>query len=466
MIKIFVLPSNRSVCSVYESVFSCHAGSVAVVFAVHCIALLVCLGAAIDISRWLHARQHTIAAIDTAVLAAARELQLNPTNVAGALATAEGFYRENVKERLRLASDSITFRTEENGNAVTASGAVYLSTTALTLLGIERLSLLNLSGSEFSRAVLGIGPREGTRLEVALALQISGSMTSSRMSDFKEAISNFVNMTVRPDQSECTSRISLVPFSGDVRVPADMIPRVREATHGNKISKSVSCGTRAPAGQGCTISYLLTPCMAERQGSERYSDAPPGKGKFMTPVYTLTGTCSTPGSGEIIPLSSDRDLIDQRIGDLTAGSGAAAQLGLAWAWYTLSPQWNSVWQGPVGNASDYGSDENIKVVLLVADSDFTTEYDADGVRTSAAGAGPAANGAASLQASTLCEAMKSSGIRIYTVAYGIDDGEPVIDVLRGCASSAAMFYRAEDGSQLKQALTDVALSLSRLHLTH
>jgi Flp pilus assembly protein TadG len=466
MLKLFVWRSNRSFYSVSWSDFACQAGSVAVVFAVQCIAILVCVGAAIDISRWFHARQHTIAAIDTAVLAAARELQLDPRNAAGALAAAEGFYRENVKERLRLASDSITFRTEDNDTAVTASGAVYLSTTALTLVGIERLSLLNLSGSEFSRAVLAIGPNGGTHLELALALDISSSMTSTRMSDFKEAMSNFVNMTVRPDQSERTSRISLVPFSGDVRVPADMIPRVREATHGNKISKSVSCGNRAPAGQGCTVSYFLTPCMAERQGTERYSDASPGKGKFVMPAYSLAGTCSTPGSGEIIPLSSDRDLITQRISDLKAGSGAAAQIGLAWAWYTLSPQWNSVWQGAASNASDYGSAENIKVVLLVADGEFTTAYDSDGVRTSSAGAGPAANGAAPLQASALCEAMKSNGIRIYTVAYGIDDGESVIDVLRGCASSAAMFYRAQDGSQLKQALTDVALRLSSLHLTH
>jgi hypothetical protein len=425
---------------------------------------MVCIGAAIDISRWLQARQQTIAAIDTAVLAAARELQLNPQNVAGALATAADFYRENVRERLSLASDTVTFRTEANNTAVTASGAVFLSTTALKLAGIDRLSLLSLSGSEFSRAVLSMGPRAGTHLEAAMVLDISNSISSAKMDDLRQAVGNFVEMAIWPDQANFTSRISVVPFTGDVRIPAEMVARVREPGRPDLISIPVICSARAGPGQVCSISYRQTPCMAERQGIERYSDAEPGALNFVTPAYSLAGSCSTASSGEIVPLSNDKTLIKTRIDGLTAGGGAATHAGLAWGWYTISPNWNGIWPAAASSASGYGLSNHVKVAILVAEAAVSIEYDSSGLRTSMLGAGLAANGTSAAQTMALCEAMKSAGIGIYTIAYGTSN-ESSLDILEGCASEPAMFYRAQDGSQLTQALTDVAIRLSSLHLT-
>ena len=446
------------------SFFTCGSGSVAILFAVLSVAVTVCFGAAIDFSRWLNARQQTMAAIETAVLAAARELQLNPQNVSGALATADSFYRENVKERLSLTSDTVTFRTEANNTAVTAMGAVFLSTTALRLAGINELSLLSLTGSEFAHAVLSMGPRAGTHVEAALVLDISSSMTAAKMDDLKHSVTNFVEMAIWPDQANFTSRISVVPFTGDVRIPAGMIARVRDPALPGSIAMPVPCGHRAAPGQVCTLTYRQTPCMAERQGIEKYSDAEPGLYNFVMPAYSTSGSCSTASGSEIVPLTNDKTLIRSRIAGLIAGNGAAAHSGLAWGWYTLSPAWNDIWPVPSSSATPYGSSAHVKVAVLIADGDFTTEYDPNGLRTTALGAGLAANGTSNAQTTALCEAMKSAGIAIYAVAYGIEDGTS-IDVLQGCASAPAMYYRAQDGSQLMQALTDVAIRLSSLHLS-
>lgn len=440
-------------------------GTVAILFAVLSIAAMVFVGAAVDFCRWLNARHQTLAAIDTAVMAAARELQLNPLDVRGALAAAERFYQANVRARLALVSDTVSFRTENNNTAVTAVGSAFLSTTALNLAGVDRLSLLSLSGSEFARAVLSVGPRSATNLEAALVIDISSSMTGQSMTDLKEATNAFVDMIVWPDQSSFTSRVSIVPFSGDVRIPAELISPSRGTLFPSLKSVTVPCGSRAPPGQACALTYRQTPCAAERQGADRYSDVSPGVDRYIVPAYSVSGGCSTSTTGEILPLSNDKARLKARLAGLSAGAGSAAHAGLAWGWYTLSPDWNGLWPAAGSSAARYGSADHAKVAILIADGDFTTEYDGEGLKTSALGAGVAANGASNMQAAAFCAGMKAQGIEIYTIGYGVADGSDVLDVLQGCASGPAQFYRAADGSQLKQALIDVAIRLSSLHLT-
>ena len=67
---------------------------------------MLAIGAAVDISRWLHARDQTIAAVDAAVLAGGRWLQTSASDNAGAIATAQKFYSQNVASRLPPATRS------------------------------------------------------------------------------------------------------------------------------------------------------------------------------------------------------------------------------------------------------------------------------------------------------------------------------------------------------------------------
>ena len=52
-------------------------GNVAIIYALMAVVLMLAIGAAVDISRWLHARDQTLAAVDSAVLAGGRYLQTN-----------------------------------------------------------------------------------------------------------------------------------------------------------------------------------------------------------------------------------------------------------------------------------------------------------------------------------------------------------------------------------------------------
>ena len=55
-------------------------GNVAITFAMMAVVLMLAVGAAVDIGRWLHARDQTVSAVDAALLAGGRYLQTNSTD--------------------------------------------------------------------------------------------------------------------------------------------------------------------------------------------------------------------------------------------------------------------------------------------------------------------------------------------------------------------------------------------------
>ena len=89
-------------------------------------------------------------------------------------------------------------------------------------------------------------------------------------------------------------------------------------------------------------------CVVERTGTEAATDAAPtGADAGFRPGTVPTGkenrTTCTP-SAKIVPLTKDRDSpegYDRRLHGQTATT--AGQLGTAFAWYLLSPNWNNVW---------------------------------------------------------------------------------------------------------------------------
>ncbi len=84
-------------------------GNVAVTFGLLLTLLLVGSGAAVDFGRWHMAKTSTMSALDAAVLAGGRALQLDPENSGAALAVARRYYDENVRNRLTLSDDTVDF---------------------------------------------------------------------------------------------------------------------------------------------------------------------------------------------------------------------------------------------------------------------------------------------------------------------------------------------------------------------
>ncbi len=436
-------------------------GDVAMMFGLMALILFVCVGAAVDMGRWLHARNDTTAALDAAVLAAGRQLQLEPSNYTKALAVAQQYYQQNTQKRLPLESDSISFVMADNNLSVTAQGTAYIKTPFLSFVKVPQLSLLSATKSEFSKATLAIGGNSKVNLEISMMLDVSGSMTGDKLQAMKDAASDLVNIVVWDDQSEYTSKVALAPFSAEVRLPSTWNTTARGATPSpNPSQKSVSysCGKKT-----CTQTYKLTPCVVERKGTYRYTDDAPSQGKVMA-NYSTSGSCAIGSTNEVAALSNNKTSIISKISALSANGGTAGHLGTAWAWYTLSPNWTSVF--PAGSApAAYGTAKLQKIAVLMTDGEYNTEYDTNGIATGSTGAGGAVNSDSNTQARALCDGMKAKGITVYTVGFALGGNQTAIDTLNYCATTPGHFYNAANADGLKQAFRDIALKISSLYLS-
>jgi Flp pilus assembly protein TadG len=438
-------------------------GSVAVTFALLMVILCMFVGAAVDLGRWSHARNVTISALDAAVLAGGAVIQSadNPASVlALAHETAIRYYRENTQSRPPVIDDTVAFIASNDFTSYAATGNAYIETTFLKFAQIAKLPLLDVSEATYSKAQLA-GGANATKIpiEIAMMLDVTGSMAGSKITDLKAAATDLVTIVMSESINARPVRIGLVPFAEGVRLPASLNSQVR--------------GTPGPAftrnAYGQTWHYDKTECVVERTGTEKYTDAAPGPGKYTMTLFNTTiaiytkGKCNLSANDEVLPLSNDKDLLKTRIQGLGLSGGTAGHLGTAWAWYLLSPNWNVLW--PAANqAKDYGASAE-KIAILMTDGEYNIGYDAYGLQHDMPGAGAAVNGNSPTQALALCTNMKAKGITVYTVGFALGGNQTAINTLRSCATSASTTYTAENGTELKQAFRDIARKISPLYLS-
>jgi Flp pilus assembly protein TadG len=446
-------------------------GNVAIIYALMAVVLMLAIGAAVDISRWLHARDQTLAAVDSAVLAGGRYLQTNANDTAGAIAAAQKFYTQNVSSRLPVTGDTIGFAVGSDGMSMTASGTVYIQTPFLQFANIDKLPLLSTATTQFSQAQLATGGNGGQNLEVAMMLDITGSMAGQKIQDLKDSASDLINIVVWDDQSKYTSKVAIVPFSEDIRLPTTT---ALNTARGTSLPSTRSITTGSGRNQ-TTTTYYLSDCVVERTGTQKYTDAAPGSGQYVMGHYTtnFTGTttkkgvCTVPAGAEVMPLSSDKTALLAKVSGLSAAGGTAGHLGTAWAWYTLSPNWASLWSASSAPAA-YGSANLEKIAILMTDGEYNTQYDSNGIAVNQNAyptCSSAANGCSTTQARSLCSAMKAQGIVVYTIGFQLGGNQTAIDTLNQCATEPGKFYSADNGDQLKQAFRDIALKLTSLYLS-
>lgn len=503
------VPNRRRLAMRWRRFGANDSGSVAVVFA--CLLLVLCLfvGAAVDFGRWAQARHQTGVALDAAALAGARTL-LVTHDVEASKEAARTFYLANTIDRTDVLEEVVVFDALDNNVAFEGTSTTSIRPAFLGLAGINKLDLVT-----YARADLPQHP-----LEISMMLDITGSMQDSKntkkISALKKAAKNLVDIVIKPGQPKNLVRVALVPFSDAVRLPASAYTKavgIEERT----VDKIVKRTSGSGSSQRAYLYNRTEECVVERSGTYRYTDAEPGvenrpenyvmpyrpqqaslltrdgtvlvdgrsntntqgakvtvqwasnssmsqnqKNSFVTTANSL-GSCSISAQGELVPLTDDRQLLFNRIEDLPATGMTAGHLGTAWAWYTLSPNWNSLWSSSSA-ATAYDSDTQ-KIAILMTDGEYNTQYDASGISTSAAGSGSAVNGTSDAQARSLCTSMKAKGITVYTVGFALGRNSQAERTLNFCASNPSTAYTAESGPQLQDAFQDIALKITNLHLS-
>ncbi len=441
-------------------------GDVAILFGLMAIVFMALTGAAVDLGRWLHARNDTTRALDAAVLAGGRVLQLTGDHAA-AIDAANQYYTENSKHRLPLDTDTIAFVVVDDGLGFTAVGDAYISTPFMAFAGVERLPVMNTTGSEYSKAKLAVGGNAKTNIEIGIMLDVSGSMSGTKLGDMKTAAKDLVDIIVWDDQSEYTSKIALAPFSADIRLPNDLLLDARDPSMtGPYTGPGYACKKRGNRTT-CQDDFYRRDCVVERKGDDKYTGVGPGPGSYVMPLFSKSGSCSTPAASAVVPLSNNKTTLKSKIDGLQLGGGTAGHLGTAWAWYMISPDWAGVLP-EASKPKSYGADKLKKIAILMTDGEYNTEYSEFGVRANTSGAPTPvsfANALSRHQATALCDGMKAKEIEVYTVGFDLGGNQTAINTLNDCASTPGHAYLAEDGDELKQAFRDIALKISTLYLS-
>jgi hypothetical protein len=161
--------------------------------------------------------------------------------------------------------------------------------------------------------------------------------------------------------------------------------------------------------------------------------------------------------------------------------GTMANLGLAWAWRTLSPDWRGLWGGdtPPHLPLDYDEPLMDKVVVLLTDGnnewyDWPTGMpnnpDADYTaykRPSHAvlGTTDRSVGTTIINSRMLqtCNSMKSQGIIIYTITFQLNN-PTTRQLYRDCATSPAHYYDSSSNNDLKDVFEEIGNELTNLRL--
>jgi Flp pilus assembly protein TadG len=218
--------------------------------------------------------------------------------------------------------------------------------------------------------------------------------------------------------------------------------------------------------QGGTSLFQASNCVSERT-TNAYTDA--------APTTTLLGrnypASSNPCLGQTItPLTIDKTVLNASANALSAGGSTAGHIGLAWAWYMLSPNFGYLW--PNGSqAAAYTAPNTLKAVVLMTDGEFNTAYCKDVISKDSTSSNNtdeincnATNGSSLVQAAALCTAIKASGTILYTVGFQLDT-QSAITLLSQCATDTAHFYNTTTGTDLSNAFKDIGKNLSALRVS-
>lgn len=426
----------------------------AIQFALMVLPLTVTVFGMVDVSRASQAKGHLQDALDAAALAAARS---TATTDAGVQTVGEGVLRVDLTGA-RATLQSSSFRIVDNKIVATAR-----ATTTPYIANLWHDGDLAMSAStEVVRA--------SKNIEVALALDVTGSMSGSKIADLKTAAKDLVDIIVQPQQSPFYTRVALAPYSMGVNA----------GTYAASVRGSITSGTCTTAGcnkytfttaAGGSKTNTVSNCVSERTGANAYTD--------VAPSTALVGR-NYPNSGNpclgatFVPLSSDKTALKASIDTYTATGSTAGQIGLAWGWYLVSPNWGYLWPAATNRPAAYGTKDLLKVVVLMTDGEFNTTY-CKGViskdSTSGSGASSdhincnASNGNAFAQAEALCDAMKAKGIVIYTVGFDLGGNAAAEDIMQECATSAEHVYLPDSGAQLKTAFKAIGQDINSLRLS-
>jgi Flp pilus assembly protein TadG len=399
----------------FGELFASQSGAVAPLFGLLMLVMVFLVGISVDSARGTRIATLAGNALDAAALAAAQTLRLENPSDSELTALVKQYFANNLSDAdAKAALDSITVVADRTINSVKLVADLKVPATISAVLGKEFLNVKVQSTAVF----------DVKDIEVSMMLDVSGSMEGTKIADLKAAAIDLVNI-IMPQDKPHANKVGIAPFS----------TAVNAGTLANQISTGIDGRGRSMAGRNTT-------CVTERAGTAAFTDASPAGNKLNRKSNFCPST-------EVVPLTNNVAELQEAIESMEADGMTAGHLGIAWAWYLLSPEWSSVYRADSRPAA-YSDKKVRKVAILMTDGMFNSTYESG-------------NGTSVAQARRLCDGMKAAGVAVFTVGFQVPPD--VVPTLQYCATSPQHFYAATDGAELRKTFNEIANRLNGLRIS-
>lgn len=337
--------------------------------------LMVMIGGfAVDLMRFESTRTALQNTLDRSTLAAASLTQdLDSEEV-----VEEYFAKAGLSEYLTdvQVTEGINFK-EVDATALAATNPFFLH-----MIGIDAFDASGRSAAE----------QRITNVEIALVLDVSGSMSGTKIANLKTAANEFVNTVLSSDGEDRIS-ITLVPYNGQVNLGALLAAKYNIQNNPNTLVANLSgvnCVDLDPLVYGNSVLSRTDPMQATAH-VDNFSTTTTSNLNYYS--YTDTSRAvpnaanrwCPPSTTNIVRLpSNDIATLQAQINGLTAIGATSINAGLKWGLALLDPSARPMFSQfaassdiPAefdGRPYEYTDPEALKIVVLMTDGEHFPEY--------------------------------------------------------------------------------------------
>lgn len=429
----------------------------AIIFAMVLPALFAAGGLAVDLANAYNVKNKLSQALDKAALATANSVGTE----AELTQIAINFFEANFRaEGLGVAATPVVTFTEDT---VVVSASANVNTYFIGIFGSDDLTVT--AESEVTRELSGI--------EVAMVLDVTGSMAGDNIVALRSASTSFFDILFSRITDPELLRIGLVPYSSSVNVgpyglgenpdgsfydtPFVDRPETDQFLNPEDIDYHP---TENLEWRGCVL--------AEPNPDDTLDDTRSGFQMYRYPrecTRVRFGQCTrvridpnrncptTP----VVPLTNNRTQLQATIDALPTRGHTYGNFGMLWGWRLISPE------PPFTEGVAYDDPRWEKAVIMMTDGQNTIHpfYGAYGLSSQS----DLTTAAQNSRFVEICENMKQRGILIYTITFQSNVPESTRDFYRQCATSPTLYEHAPNDERLQEIFEGIANQLSRLHIS-
>lgn len=334
-----------------------------IIFALVLFLLMAMMGGfAVDMMRYEQTRTALQNTLDRCTLmAASLEQTLDPQSVVRDCVDKAGFGAD-------LQGVQVT--QSLNARSVVSKGSVDTKPFFMHLIGIDKFDALGTSGAE--QAI--------TNVEIALVLDVSGSMTGAKIANLKIAATEFVDNMLANDPNHRIS-ITIVPYNAQVNLGA--VLRAKYQAVNLHWVADVNCLELPPSvfstpGIPRNVDLPMMAYADHYYGTSQTNAAVSPTSGSALPNYAAAFCTKQPANIVRLP-SQNATTLKSQINGLVAGGNTSITLGMKWGLSLLDPSARGMYNELIGDGQmgtnlsgrpfNYTDPESMKVVVLMTDGE-------------------------------------------------------------------------------------------------